>query len=120
MHGCLDVPECVHAYFDVHDSLIIQHKLIFKGQKMVVPMLKDLRVMRKDLIEEIHSVHIGIEAYLTFTGHAWPQSSKTTLPSVMYALHIAAVKEKSLSSNTSLSLSHGQKFVRISVAYVEA
>ena len=61
MHGWpdsrADVPECVQAYFDVRDSLTIQDELIFKGQLLVVPT-----VMRKQLIEEIHSTHIGIEA----------------------------------------------------------
>ena len=52
-----DVPECVRAYFDVRDSLIIQDELIFKGQRLVVPTM-----MRKELIEEIHSAHLGIEA----------------------------------------------------------
>ena len=61
MHGWpdsrADVPECVQAYFDVRDSLTIHGELIFKGQLLVVPT-----VMRKQLIEEIHSTHIGIEA----------------------------------------------------------
>ena len=61
MHGWPDsrayVPECVPVYFDVRDSLIIQDELIFKGQRLVVPT-----AMPKQLIEEIYSAHLGIEA----------------------------------------------------------
>ena len=59
MHGWPDsraaVLECIHAYFDVRDSLITQDELIFKGQRLVVST-----VMRKELIEAIHSAHVCI------------------------------------------------------------
>ena len=52
-----DTPERIQPYFDVRDALTVQDELIFKGQLLVVPT-----VMRKQLIEEIHATHIGIEA----------------------------------------------------------
>ena len=44
--------QCAQAYFDVLVSLTILDEPIFKGQLLVVPT-----VMRKQLIEEIHSNH---------------------------------------------------------------
>ena len=48
-----DVPESVQPYFDVRDSLTILDELLSKGQ---------LLVMGKQIMEEIHTTHIGIEA----------------------------------------------------------
>lgn len=47
----------MQPYLDVRDSLTIQDELLFKGQLLVVPT-----VMRKQIMEEIHATHIGIEA----------------------------------------------------------
>ena len=54
-----EVPERVQAYFDVRDELTIQQELIFKGQRLVVPVS-----MRRNMMITVHSTHIGIESCL--------------------------------------------------------
>lgn len=49
-------PECVRPYFDVRDELTIQDELVFKDEQIVVPA-----VLRRELMEETHATHIGIE-----------------------------------------------------------
>ena len=94
-----DVPESVQPYFDVRDSLTIQDELVFKGQLLVVPT-----VMRKQMMEEIHATHIGIEELETsYIGLAWQQNSSSTSSSVTFVSPIAAVKGKSPSYSTSWS-----------------
>ena len=65
-------PECVRPYFDVRHELIIQGELIFKGQQIVV-----LAVLRKELMEETHATHIGIEGCLHRARETlyWPRMS---------------------------------------------
>ena len=49
-------PECVRPYFDVRGELTFQDELVFKGQQIVVPV-----ALRKELMEQTHATHIGIE-----------------------------------------------------------
>lgn len=49
-------PECVRPYFDVRGELTIQDELVFKGQQIVIPA-----VLRKELMEQTHATHIGID-----------------------------------------------------------
>ena len=49
-----DVPESIHAYFNIRDELTVQNGLVFKGQRLVIPA-----AMRKEVISTIHSTHIG-------------------------------------------------------------
>ncbi|KAL9976432.1 hypothetical protein ACROYT_G013732 [Oculina patagonica] len=49
-------PECVRPYFDVRGELTVQDELVFKGQQIVIPA-----VLRKELMEQTHATHIGIE-----------------------------------------------------------
>ena len=51
-----EVPECIHAYYDVKDELTAQGYLIFKGQRVVIP-----RAMRREMMALVHASHIGIE-----------------------------------------------------------
>ena len=32
-----DLPESVHAYYDIRDELIVQDQLVFKGPLLVIP-----------------------------------------------------------------------------------
>ena len=54
-----DLPECVHAYFDCCDELMVQGVLVFKGLRLVV-----LAALHRELIAVAHSIHIGIEGCL--------------------------------------------------------
>ena len=54
-----NVPECLRPYFDLHDELIVQGELIFKGPRLVIPTC-----LRKELMAVAHSTHIGIEGCL--------------------------------------------------------
>ena len=51
-----DVPECLHAYYDFRDELVVQGELVFKGDLLVIPA-----AMRKEMIAAVHASHIGIE-----------------------------------------------------------
>ena len=46
-------------YFDVRDELTVQHGLIFKGERVVIPTS-----LRLDMIKRIHSSRIGVEGCL--------------------------------------------------------
>lgn len=54
------VSEFLRPYFELHDKLVEQDMLVFKGARLVVPTC-----MRKELMPVAHSTHIGIEECLT-------------------------------------------------------
>ncbi|CAB3986195.1 Transposon Ty3-G Gag-Pol poly [Paramuricea clavata] len=54
-----DVPGQARQYFGVRDELTVQEGLIFRGERMLVP--NDLR---KQMIQRIHSTHIGADGCL--------------------------------------------------------
>ena len=51
-----DIAECLHAYFDSQDELIVQNELVCKGDLLVIPA-----IMHKEMIAVVHASHIGIE-----------------------------------------------------------
>ena len=51
--------ESVVAYYDVRDELTVQDSLLFKGPLIVIP-----NTLRKEMIELVHSTHIGTEGCL--------------------------------------------------------
>ena len=51
-----DVLECLHAYYDFHDELIVQDELVFKGDLVIIPV-----AMRKEMMASVHTTHIGTE-----------------------------------------------------------
>ena len=51
-----DLPQCLYPYFDIRDELTYQDALVFKGQRLVVPL-----TLRKELMSVIHASHNGIE-----------------------------------------------------------
>ena len=54
-----DVPITVLPYYHVRDELAIQDGLIFKGDKVIIPVS-----LRKEIKQAIHSCHLGIESCL--------------------------------------------------------
>ena len=46
-------------FFNFRDELTVQHGVIYRGERVVVPLK-----LRKDMIQRIHSSHIGIEGCL--------------------------------------------------------
>jgi hypothetical protein len=54
-----NVPPSAMIYVDVRDELTVQHCLIFKGERVVIPTS-----LRLDMIKRIHSSHIGVECCL--------------------------------------------------------
>ena len=52
-----DLREDVRAFYKHKDELAWQDNLIFRGQRIVIPVL-----MRKKIIEKVHTAHNGIEA----------------------------------------------------------
>ena len=68
-----EVPESLKPYFDVRDELTVQGNIVFKGQRLVVP-----RSMRNELMEVVHSSHIGIEGCLRRARDSiyWPRMNE--------------------------------------------
>ena len=54
------VSDCIHTYFNIRDKSTVQNGLIFKGHCLVIPA-----EMRKELLDTIHSTHIGTEGCLS-------------------------------------------------------
>ena len=52
----LDISECLHAYYDFRDELIVQDELVFKGDLVIIPA-----AMRKEMMASVHATHIGTE-----------------------------------------------------------
>lgn len=68
----IEVPEIVHAYYDVRNELTIQDDLVFKGQQVVVPV-----ALRKEMMLTRHALHIGIEGCIRGARESlyWPSMS---------------------------------------------
>ena len=54
-----DVPISVMPYYHVRDELSVQDKLVFKGDRVVIPLS-----LRKEIKQAIHSCHVGVESCL--------------------------------------------------------
>ncbi len=67
-----EVPESIHAYYDIRDELTVQDSLIFKGQRLVIPV-----ALRKEMMELVHTTHIGVEGCLRRARETmyWPRMS---------------------------------------------
>ena len=50
------VPKEVSEYLNVRDELAVQDRIIFKGQRCVIP-----KTLRQKVKEKIHRAHIGIQ-----------------------------------------------------------
>ena len=53
------LPQDVAAYFNVRNELVYDDGVIFKGDRCFIPAS-----MRKNVIEELHRPHLGVEATL--------------------------------------------------------
>lgn len=60
----------IAAYFDDRDELSMQNGVIFKGERAVIP-----QALRMDIMNRIHSSHIGIEGCLRRARESvyWPR-----------------------------------------------
>jgi len=54
-----DLQQSLRPYFSFRDELTVQHDVIYRGERAVVPL-----GLRKDMIQRIYSSHIGIEGCL--------------------------------------------------------
>ena len=54
-----EVPQKVKPYFQCRDEIIAQNGLLFKGDRLIIPLK-----LRKKMMEAVHSSHIGIEGCL--------------------------------------------------------
>jgi hypothetical protein len=68
----MEVPERVHAYYDIHDKLTVQDDLVFKGQHVVIPV-----ALCKEMMRTCHASHIGIEGCVRRACESlyWPRMS---------------------------------------------
>ena len=67
-----EVPEILHAYYDVRDELTVQDHLVFKGSRVLPSPL------RKEMMVLVHATHIGVEGCIELEIHCiglvWPQN----------------------------------------------
>ena len=54
-----EVPAQVKPYFQFPDEITAQNGLLFKGERLIVPAK-----LRKEMMERVHSSHLGIEGCL--------------------------------------------------------
>ncbi|XP_032218641.2 uncharacterized protein K02A2.6-like [Nematostella vectensis] len=64
---------CLRDYFPFRDELTLQNGLIFKGKRLVIPTS-----MKDDMLEKLHSSHIGIQGCLRRARESiyWPCMNK--------------------------------------------
>ena len=55
----IPLPEQLSPYYSYRDELAVQDGLIFKGERVIIPLS-----LRKEMKEKIHSSHLGIEGCL--------------------------------------------------------
>ena len=53
------VPQEIKSYFSCRADITVQNGLLFKGERIIVPSQ-----LRKEMMEKIHSSHLGIEGCL--------------------------------------------------------
>ena len=53
------VPQEIKSYFSCREEITVQNGLLFKGERIIVPAQ-----LRKEMMETIHSSHLGIEGCL--------------------------------------------------------
>ena len=54
-----EIPNVLKPYYCIRDEFSVQNGLIFKGDRVVIPLK-----MRPSILESIHSSHIGVESCL--------------------------------------------------------
>lgn len=54
-----DVHELVKMYFPFQDEITETENIFFKGEKIIIPMLK-----RKEVMKLLHQSHIGLQSTL--------------------------------------------------------
>ena len=52
-----DVPSEIGRYFDFREELSIQDDILFKGNRVIVPV-----ELRPHMIKQVHAIHLGIES----------------------------------------------------------
>ena len=53
------LPATVTPYFHIRDELVVQDGLILRGDRVIIP-----KALRKEMIEDLHTAHQGIESSL--------------------------------------------------------
>ena len=68
-----DTPADLREYTTFVDKLVISDKLIYKGQRVLIP-----RMARADILARIHNSHIGVHGYIWRAREAvlWPGMTK--------------------------------------------
>ena len=51
-----EVSPCVRTYFDVRDELVVDHGIVFRINRRVIP-----QSLRWDVLQKIHDSHMGME-----------------------------------------------------------
>ena len=54
------LPAIISPYFNMRDEMSVQHGLIFKAERVVVP-----QPCREELVRRIHNSHLGVNACLS-------------------------------------------------------
>ena len=77
-----EVPSEIGRYFDFREELSIQDGILFKGNRVTVPV-----ALRHQIRNQVHSSHLVIESCkkkqeMSCFGQAWPPSSRTVFVNV--------------------------------------
>ena len=56
------VSTSLQPYFTMRDELTVQDDILFKGERILIP-----KKLRMDILQRIHSSHIGVEGSLRRT-----------------------------------------------------
>ena len=54
-----EVKTCLRLYFHIRDELVVENDVIYRGARCIIPA-----AIRKDILEKLHSVHMGITGTL--------------------------------------------------------
>lgn len=54
-----DVDEEIRPYFQMKEELTVSDDIIFRGNRVIIPA-----ELRKDILQQIHSGHVGIQGCL--------------------------------------------------------
>ena len=68
----MDLPAVLHPYFHTRDEMSVQNGLIFKGDRVLIPLS-----LQSDIKRSIHSSYIGIDGCLRHARECvfWPEMS---------------------------------------------
>ena len=87
-----EVPSEIRRYFDFKEELSIQDGILFKGNRVIVPV-----ALRPHMITQVHSSHLGIESCLNKARDVlfWPGMTAEFRDCVLNVKHVTLIRQTS-------------------------